>query len=202
MARGRHLPSSERRLHLIAAATRVIAREGLDRATTRRIAAEADVPLGSIHYVFPDKQALVTAVLDHWVAVTAGVAAERVRTGMGIAAAARVLVRAYVEELERNPGESAALYELVLWARRTPAAGPVAARNYADYEAVVADALAAGARRPVDPERLAEAAQLVITVADGVALQLLASGDGARARRNADLVLGQATGWLESADAP
>ncbi len=202
MARGRHLPSSERRLQLIAAATRVIAREGLDRATTRRIAVEADVPLGSLHYAFPDKQALVAAVLDHWVVVSAGVAAERVRAGMGVAAAADVLVRAYIEELEDNPGEAAALYELVLWARRTPAATAVAARNVLDYEALVAEALAAGARRPVAVEHLREAAQLVITVADGVALQLLAGGDGARARRNADRLLGHAAGWLEALDGP
>ena len=52
-------PDDGRRAQLIAAATRVVAREGVAAATTRRIAQEAGVPHGLVHYWFSGKDELL-----------------------------------------------------------------------------------------------------------------------------------------------
>lgn len=51
------------RERLIAAAFRVVARDGLEAASVKTIAAEADVTPGLLHYHFPGKGALLEAVL-------------------------------------------------------------------------------------------------------------------------------------------
>jgi AcrR family transcriptional regulator len=55
----------DRRTQLIEAAIRVIQRDGIDRATTRAIATEAQAPLASIHYSFGSKEDILRAAFDH-----------------------------------------------------------------------------------------------------------------------------------------
>jgi DNA-binding transcriptional regulator YbjK len=54
-----------RRQAIIEAAVRVIARQGLGKLTHRRVAAEAEVPVGSTTYYFRDLGALREAALAH-----------------------------------------------------------------------------------------------------------------------------------------
>jgi len=49
---------------LIEATARILVREGFDRASTNRIAAQAGVSIGSLYQYFPSKEALVAAVID------------------------------------------------------------------------------------------------------------------------------------------
>src|SRR5262245_49772559 len=49
---------------LLEATTRVLTREGYDRASTNKIAAVAGVSIGSLYQYFPSKEALVAAVID------------------------------------------------------------------------------------------------------------------------------------------
>jgi AcrR family transcriptional regulator len=49
---------------LLAATTRVLIKEGYDRASTNRIAEVAGVSIGSLYQYFPSKEALVAAVID------------------------------------------------------------------------------------------------------------------------------------------
>lgn len=49
---------------LIEATARILVREGFDRASTNRIAAQAGVSVGSLYQYFPSKEALVAAVID------------------------------------------------------------------------------------------------------------------------------------------
>ena len=49
---------------LIEATARILIKEGFDRASTNRIAAAADVSIGSLYQYFPSKEALVGAVMD------------------------------------------------------------------------------------------------------------------------------------------
>src|SRR6478752_1965391 len=59
----RRRPDDGRRAQLIEAATRVVAREGVAAATTRRIAQEAGVPHGLVHYWFTGKDELLQEVV-------------------------------------------------------------------------------------------------------------------------------------------
>ncbi|WP_280447927.1 TetR family transcriptional regulator, partial [Nocardia cyriacigeorgica] len=49
---------------MVAAAVRVIAARGVDVATTRRIAEEANAPLATLHYCFATKELLFAAVFE------------------------------------------------------------------------------------------------------------------------------------------
>lgn len=49
---------------LVEATARILVREGFDRASTNRIAAEAGVSVGSLYQYFPGKAALVAAVME------------------------------------------------------------------------------------------------------------------------------------------
>jgi len=49
---------------LIEATARVLVKEGFERASTNRIAAEAGVSIGSLYQYFPTKEALVAAVIE------------------------------------------------------------------------------------------------------------------------------------------
>jgi AcrR family transcriptional regulator len=49
---------------LIEATARILVREGFDKASTNRIAAEAGVSVGSLYQYFPSKEALVAAVME------------------------------------------------------------------------------------------------------------------------------------------
>lgn len=48
---------------LVEATARILVRDGFDKASTNRIAAEAGVSVGSLYQYFPGKEALVVAVL-------------------------------------------------------------------------------------------------------------------------------------------
>ncbi|WP_188726310.1 TetR/AcrR family transcriptional regulator [Pseudoclavibacter endophyticus] len=53
------ISASDRRTTLVAATVRLIAREGLAASSTRAIAAEADMPLSTLHYVFESREQLI-----------------------------------------------------------------------------------------------------------------------------------------------
>ena len=58
---------------LLEATTRVLLKEGYDRASTNRIAEVAGVSIGSLYQYFPSKEALVAAVIDrHQQEISAG----------------------------------------------------------------------------------------------------------------------------------
>ena len=53
-----------RRAQLIQAAVAIALRDGLDNTTVRRIATEAGVSLGTVHYCFDSKKALLEAMVE------------------------------------------------------------------------------------------------------------------------------------------
>ncbi|MBY8823564.1 TetR/AcrR family transcriptional regulator [Sphingomonas colocasiae] len=69
----RKLPSrsnSRARVEAILAATReLIFRHGLEGLTTNQIAEHAGIPVGSVYQYFPNKQAIVYALIQDWLSV-------------------------------------------------------------------------------------------------------------------------------------
>ena len=61
----RAVRGAETRARILEAARRVLAEEGLERFTTRRVAGLAGVSHGMVHYHFQDKRDLVLALLVH-----------------------------------------------------------------------------------------------------------------------------------------
>ncbi|TFB85373.1 TetR/AcrR family transcriptional regulator [Cryobacterium algoricola] len=119
------MPPEQRRDELIAAATRVIARDGVTAATTRAIVAEAGMPLGSFHYIFGSRDELLAAVIDtnteeQKFLVFTSVGADGDRS---VEAVLRAGLDAYIDWLVADPLRELALAELALYASRTGAAG-------------------------------------------------------------------------------
>jgi AcrR family transcriptional regulator len=93
----------ERRSRVAAAARAVIARDGLDGASVRRVAAEAGSSTTVVTHYFEDKQALlVAAVQDAYGAVAARMIARLEESVGGLAAVRAVLLEALPLDAERQ----------------------------------------------------------------------------------------------------
>jgi AcrR family transcriptional regulator len=180
------IPVADRRTALVQAALRVIARDGVAAATTRRIVAEARMPLASFHYVFASRDELMAELIEAAVgseqtdlapALTADAG------GGGMRDAVRAGLQHYFDGVRADPGREKAMLELTQWALREPGFEPLARRQYARYHEVAAQAAAETARltghewtRPLD-----EIARILVSFTDGLTVGWLVTRDDAAA---------------------
>lgn len=183
-AAGTRLSAVERRRRLVAAALRVMRRDGVAAATTRAICAEAGMPHGAFHYCFHGKKDLYAALLatdvevdldELWAGITAGASAEE---------SIRMLLLAYWAAIEVEPDAQLVLYELGDLALRDPDLHDLAewaqqAAVEKATEAVRRLAAEAGLAFRSDPRAVAE---LVTSTLDGVSRAWLRHRDDNRAR--------------------
>ena len=163
-----------RREQIVRATIRCLAREGYTRLTMKKVAREAGVSQGILHYYFADKRAMLVATLE---AVSRDldrrVAAAQSRATRDPAARLRALVRACLEVAVRRPEFWVVFLEFwgeMVHDRRLRA---VNAEVYARTRRLIARLIAEGTRagrfRAIDPQR---AAAVVLGLVDGVSLQL------------------------------
>jgi len=90
---------------LLEATTRILIREGYERASTNRIAEVAGVSIGSLYQYFPSKEALVAAVIDrHMQEISAVTRKALVKAAaLPIEAAAREFVSVAIDGHRVNP---------------------------------------------------------------------------------------------------
>jgi len=90
---------------LLEATTRVLIKEGYDRASTNRIAEVAGVSIGSLYQYFPSKEALVAAVIDRHTREISEVTRRSLvkAAALPIEAAAREFVSVAIEGHRVNP---------------------------------------------------------------------------------------------------
>jgi AcrR family transcriptional regulator len=162
-----------RRDQIVRATIRVLARDGYVGLTMKRVAAEAGVSAGILHYYFPDKRAMlaaaatrVTADLDRRVAA-AGRGARDARARL------RALVRACLDVATRDREVWTVFIELWGETLHDRELARLNARSYARARRLLAATLARGitegAFRRLD---LTEASTVVLAVLDGLSLQL------------------------------
>lgn len=170
-----------RRAALIAAAGQVIARDGIVAATTRRIADEAQLPLGTVHYWFSSKEELLEEVL------TSALRELQLPGGNDTPSAPiKSLLDGFretwpaVESDDR--GRQIGIYELTTMAMRNPNMNDLPIRQYRRYRESAA--LVAKQILPDHSSRLpggeAALAQLLSVVFDGTVLAWLADPEGTR----------------------
>jgi len=180
------IPVADRRTALVQAALRVIARDGVAAATTRRIVAEADMPLASFHYVFASRDELMAELIE------TAVAGEQTDLApafagdvgsVGLREAVRAGLQRYFDGVRADPDREKAMLELTQWALREPGFEPLARRQYARYHELAAQAARDVARltgsdwtRPVD-----EIARILVSFTDGLTLGWLVTRDDAAA---------------------
>ncbi|MFV8053440.1 TetR/AcrR family transcriptional regulator [Mycobacterium sp. 48b] len=184
-----YVKAAERQEQIVAAAIRVLSDVGVPGTTLRAVAAEAGVPLGTLHYVFPSKdqmlRAVIVAVIDEVVATVH----DSLQLDRGLAHALRHGVTTFWDALvEGDVGVQVMQYELAMYSVRSEGSEGLARLQYDRYTALVTEfceqaANAAGERCAVD---FATLGRLGLAMLDGLIIQYVASRDGRRARRDLD----------------
>ncbi|KAF0959303.1 TetR/AcrR family transcriptional regulator [Rhodococcus sp. T7] len=189
------IPATERRAELVAAAVRVIAAHGVDGATTRRIAEEANAPLATLHYCFSSKEELFAAVFEY---VTDQYREVLTRNDVhgDVATTARALQRGVMAWYVANSDFGAAIVELISWAQRQEA--KLAEMVYNEAFATmgrILDAAATAAGQSVDPKTIDELTYIMSVLSDGFALNWLVT-DRTAAESQIELTLGVLDAWM------
>ncbi len=122
------------------AVIQVLTREGLSRCTTTRIAERAGMSVGSVYQYYPNRDALLAAVLERHLS---GIAETMEQVcldcrGLPVTRMAEALVEGYLAAKLRDAGESRALYAVA----GERGGGELAGRVYRRMETAVAALLA------------------------------------------------------------
>lgn len=173
-----------RRTQLIDAAIRIALRDGLDNTTVRRIATEASVSLGTVHYCFDNKRALLEAVVETLLQREVDVAEFDLPDGATPVDAIKQAFRYYWTLSGAQTERQRLVYELVAYLVRQEAPGPeLAQRIFANKYEVVRGFLELFQKKgeaelglPADV-----IARMTVAMTDGVALAWLADGDDEKA---------------------
>jgi AcrR family transcriptional regulator len=175
-----HIPTETRRQQFINAAVTVIARDGVDGATTRRIAGEADAPLATLHYCFQTKENLLWAVFEELAEIVRADLEATVPEVQGPAEMAGQLLNETLRGALAHPAGNRAQLEIWLWAERNDEA--LAARLYDVY----LDAWKKFLREttpPLPEEHVETVARVVLGLVDGLTMQLISHGDARMVQR-------------------
>jgi AcrR family transcriptional regulator len=199
-----YVEASVRSKQLVAAAQRVLIRDGVGRLTMRAVAAEAGVLLGTVTYVFPSKERLLRAVIEDVAAGIAEVLKSSADTGRGLEHAIRDGVQRFWATLvEDQEGLQIIQYELTIYALRTPGLESMARWQYDRYARIVAAwcqeaASNAGETCAVPFDTLA---RVLVAAVDGVILQFVCDPDATRAREDLQAVIEMIVGLASPAAA-
>ncbi len=171
----------ERRVQLVEAAIAVMTREGVRKATTRAIVAEAGASLSVFHYCFDSKSALLEEVVRTIVGRTAALAQDALSGVDGQDDALLASLLAYWDHVTAHPSEHLLTYEVTQHCMRHPELEEVARAQYDLYASVIGKHLAATLPGEPDPETVAVVARYVAVIVDGLTLNWLARRDDAEA---------------------
>ncbi|KLO31710.1 TetR family transcriptional regulator [Mycolicibacter heraklionensis] len=182
-----YVKASEREGQIVAAAMRVLSEVGVAGTTLRGVAAEAGIPLGTLHYVFPSKDQLLRAVIATVIDDVVDTVRADLQLDRGVAHALRQGVTNFWSTLvESDAGLQIIQYELAMYSVRSEGSGGLAQLQYERYTALVTEfcaqaAQAAGERCAVDFDSLG---RLALALVDGLIVQYVTSPDPERARRD------------------
>jgi AcrR family transcriptional regulator len=173
------LAVGERRRLLLAAATRVIARDGLAATSTRAVTAEAGMTKGTFHCCFRSKDELLTELVRTHVKDMIEAARAVWADDRSLAVNLREGIQAMVRVGMDDPGGELFSYELAVYALRQADTATVAAHQYADYRNQAIDYLRFVAdRAAVDwAVELPTLARLFAVMVDGSMIDWLAGRD-------------------------
>jgi TetR/AcrR family transcriptional regulator, regulator of biofilm formation and stress response len=167
--------AEDRRKQLVAAAFRVIGRDGFARATTRAICTEAGAPLAAFHYCFASKQELLTELTDQTLDDLAAARAGGTHIRPTVADSLRTTLRYYWQTVEADPGRESVLMALTQHALNDDGLTGVAEQQYAAYHRTARETLeeiaeGCGVTWMLPVEQLA---RMLVVITDGVTLAWL-----------------------------
>lgn len=165
------IPSDPQQNTLIQATAKVIREEGVSSATTRRIATEAGVSLGSLHYHFENKQQLFEAVSDSFGATGKEWVAKHVQEGMGTAEAAGAIAKAFSSWAAQTPADQLTEFELGIWALRTKTQFKLPQQSYEEWLNHYRQLLSLGSREDEPARDIEGIARSLLALVDGFIIQ-------------------------------
>jgi AcrR family transcriptional regulator len=175
---------SDRRTEILEAAIRVLARDGLAQASTRKLAAEAGINQATLLYHVGSKDELLLAVLREMMRQTREIAVAAAEEDLPLREAIANSLRAFWHHVEATPELQVMQYELTLYALRNPEAAWLAREQYRGYCEVVEGVLHAACERqgvtgaiPLDA-----LARFIVGGLDGLILQFVSDQNTTRAR--------------------
>jgi AcrR family transcriptional regulator len=183
-----HQPVSFRRRQFVNAAITVISREGMAKATTRRIAEVAGLPTASLHYCFATKEDLFHEVYESVAAAGTAEVGLVLQKGIGLYQGIADITKFYMKWIKGNRAMQLATYELMFWSLRSADSQNLAREAYGRYALDCSKLLRevrTGQELDVDIDGLS---RLLVGVLDGLTLQWLSSSDPDEARLTDDAV--------------
>jgi AcrR family transcriptional regulator len=186
--------SEVRRKQFIDAAVTVIARDGVDGATTRRIAEEADAPLATLHYCFHTKENLLWAVYEELADNVRTAIEERVPQGRSLADIASELVDECMRTAIERPDSNRSQLEIWLWAERNDA--EFASRLYGKYIDAWQNLLRT-AKNPLSEDELETVSRMIVGLVDGLCMQFATHGDETKVLREVKTSTAMLTAYFD-----
>ncbi|MNF91473.1 transcriptional regulator BetI [compost metagenome] len=166
-----------RRQDFVEATVKVIAEHGVANATTRRIAAAADCPLATLHYVFRTKDELFYAVYESLFTLPHQ-ALEHVAAGSTAADSAAEMLRHLITWFTAHPELAKAQTELFYWTLRNNP--EMASKIFTVASEAIERELERAIGNQLDPAFLQSTSRLLIQLADGLIIAWAAHRDSAR----------------------
>ncbi|WP_085616583.1 MULTISPECIES: TetR/AcrR family transcriptional regulator [unclassified Pseudomonas] len=165
--------AEERRQDFIEATIKVIAEHGIANATTRRIAAAADSPLASLHYVFHTKEDLFYAVYESLIAMPQ----QSLQAPANALPAESVgeMLRQLVKWFIAHPERAITQFELFFWNLRNDP--EMAAKIYTVSIEATQQAIQKATGDALDQAALTTVSRLLINLFDGLLLSWTAHGN-------------------------
>lgn len=180
------IPVEERREALIAAAFRVIGKQGLSHASTRAIVAEAGMSLASFHYAFESRDQLLELLIKEVLAGEQRAILPANLTGKSLTESLTEGLQGYLDQLRADPGREQAMLELTQYALRS--ALPLAEGQYEQYTRFALESLELAAQQTdsewtVPPSVVA---RLLVALTDGFTISWLIDRDDAHAQASVE----------------
>lgn len=188
--------SAETRERILSAAARVFAEYGYRGGTTNRIAAAADISIGSLYQYFPNKDAILAALTDAHMEAGAELVGTQVAGGLpsSLEDQLRLFTRATIDNHRDDPRLHRVLFEE---APRSPA---LIARLHRAEQLAVQAAHDLLSRHPdvhvADP---AFAARMTVTTIESLTHRLIACAQPADAQQLEDSIVAMLAAYLRSA---
>ncbi|MBA0126508.1 TetR/AcrR family transcriptional regulator [Haloechinothrix sp. YIM 98757] len=188
------ISAAQRRSDFVNAAIEVIATYGIDGATTRRIADQAQANLAMLHYCYDSKEDLFADVYE-FVAGRYRDVVEDSDPHSTLVETARRTLRGIMECYLESPSFTAATLDLISWARRQHGDRGMAVYDQA-LKSVRAALRGASADHAVEPETIDQIAYVIATLADGFALNWLTYEDRSAATEQMAITESVLQSWL------
>lgn len=189
------LAVADRRALLLAAASRIIARDGIAEMTTRAIANEAGMPQGAFHYCFRSKDELLVELIRATIDDLITRSSAAVTTSTDLYETIRMSLRGLWQNVVDPADKQLALYELTTYALRNPDLA-LAEAQYHGYTLAATRFLETVAERTLIEWTVPvpTLARLLVSVVDGLGLNWLADRDDDAAHAVLDTFARQLTG--------